>query len=344
MTQLGSHWTKKGHQVKILCAFEGLGLPPRETVNGFEVVRAGNFYSALPTLIRLYITHYGDWADVVLETILSYPLYVPLYSRQPTSVLVLHLMGRAWFQVLPFPKALFGYVTERSIPFLYRKARVVTISEGTRQDLLALGIQEDEIILAPCGVDTERYVPGQQSSEPMVCFVGRLDDRRKRVEDLIEAFPYIEREVPGTRLILAGPGTRTREAILRERAQPYPSMEIVGYLEEDEKIMLYQRSWVGAFPSVKEGFPLTVLESSACGTPVVTYEHPGLSTVIEGETGLVVHEGEPQALAEAIVTLLKDPGRRLEMGRKGRDHARQFSWQRMADTVLGVLSQEGLGV
>jgi hypothetical protein len=123
MTQLGSHWAKEGHQVKTLCAFEGLGLPQGESVNGFEVVRAGNFYSALPSLMRLYRNHYRAWADVVLENILAYPLYVPLYTRQPTSVLVHHRMGRSRFQVLPFPKALFGYVTERSIPRFYRRAR-----------------------------------------------------------------------------------------------------------------------------------------------------------------------------------------------------------------------------
>ena len=338
MTQLGSHWAKEGHQVKILCAFEGLELPRRESVNGFEVIRAGNFYSALPALMWVYGNHYRAWAHVVLENILAYPLYVPLYTRQPTSVLVHHIMGRSWFQVLPFHKALFGYVTGRSIPRFYRRARFITVSEGTRQDLLTLGIEEDKIVVAPNGVDTEKYVPGQKSAEPMVCFVGRLDDRRKRVEDLIEAFPYIEQQVPGSRLVIAGSGVR--EAALREQARPYPNVEVTGYVEEGEKIRLYQQSWVGAFPSSKEGFLLTALEASACGTPVVTYEHPGLSTVIEGETGLVVHEGEAQRLGEAIVSLLKDPEKRLEMGRKARAHARGFSWQKMADDVLSFMIEE----
>jgi glycosyltransferase involved in cell wall biosynthesis len=308
-------------------------------MNGFEVVRAGNFYSALPTLMRLYRNNYSAWADVVLEVIFVYPLYVPLYARKPTSVLVPHLMGHSWFQVLPFAKALFGYLTERSIPLFYRRARFIAISEGTWQDLVALGIQEDKIVVAPCGVDTEKYVPGQKGDEPMVFFVGKFDNRRKRVEDLIEAFPLINKEVPGTRLIVAGTGAR--ESALRELAKPYPQIEMIGYVDEDEKIRLYQESWVSAFPSVKEGFLLTALEASACGTPVVTYEHRGLSTVIDGETGLVVREREPRRLAEAIVSLLKDPQKRLEMGRKGRAHAHQFSWQRMADTFLDALCRDG---
>lgn len=337
LTQLSDGWAKKDHQVKTLCAFEGRELPRRETVSGSEVVRAGNFRSALPTLMWLYRKNYRDWADVVLESMVSYPLYVPLYSRQPTFVMVYHLMGYSWFQVLPLAKALFGYLTERSIPFFYRRARFIAISGGTREDLLALGIQRDKIVVAPCGVDTEKYVPGRKSTDPMVLFVGRLDDRRKRVEDLIEAFPLIEKEVPGTRLVVAGTGSR--EADLRERARPYPKIEVVGYVGEEEKTRLYQQSWVCAFPSVKEGFLLTALEANACGTPVVIYEHPGLGTIVGGETGLIVRKREPRQLTEAIVSLLKDPQKRLEMGEKGRAYAKQFSWQRMADEILRLMME-----
>jgi glycosyltransferase involved in cell wall biosynthesis len=338
LAHLGNRWVGQGHQVRVLCIVEGPELPRREMVSGVEVIRSGGFHSALAVLPRLYITEHREWADVVLESIFAYPLYAPLYSQRPTSVLVHHIMGRSWFQVLPFPKALFGYLTERSIGYLYRQATLVAISEGTRDDLVALGSSPEQIVVTPCGVDMEQYVPGPKSRDPLLCFVGSLHDRRKRVEDIIDAFPYIEEQVPGVRLVIAGDGQR--EAALKQRAAAHENIEFVGYLAGEGKIDLYQRSWVGIFPSVKEGFLLTALESSACRTPPVIYEHPGLTTVIDGETGLVLPQGGPQPLARAVISLLQDPQRREEMGRKARAHARAFSWSEMADTVLETFSTD----
>jgi glycosyltransferase involved in cell wall biosynthesis len=336
--QVGNCWVEQGHHVRVMCTREGRQLPRSETVHGVEVVRCGNYYSALASLAWRYRREHRAWADVVLESILAYPLYVPLYSGRPTCALVHHIMGRSWFEVLPFPKALFGYLTERSIPHLYRGTRLIAISEGTRADLVELGASPDRVVVAPCGVDAQRYVPGEKSERPLVCFVGRLDDRRKRVEDLIDAFPYIEARVPGVRLVIAGGGRR--EAELRRRAAGLENVEFAGYVDEDEKIGLYQRSWVGVFPSSKEGFLLTALEASACGTPVVTYEHPGLTTVVPGETGLVVPRGDVQRLAQAVVSLLNDEETRLEMGRKARAHAGRFSWSAMAAIILSELTKD----
>jgi len=337
ITQIGRLWVEDGHSVRVLCAGEGSQFPRRETVHGVEVIRSGSFHTALVSLAWQYRRRHGTWADVVLESIFAYPLYVPLYTKHPTAALVHHVMGGSWFDVLSPGKALFGYITERAIPYLYRGSRLVAISEGTRDDMIGLGVPGDRVVVAPCGVDAERYVPGAKSEVPLLCFVGRLDDRRKRVEDLIDAFPYIKEQIPGARLVIAGGGKR--EVVLRERAAGTEGVEFVGYLEEEEKINLYRRSWVGVFPSSKEGFLLTALEASACGTPVIVNEHPGLTTVVDGETGLVVPRGDPQLLARAVVSLLTDPQRRLKMGSKARAHARQFSWRKMADIVLRTLTE-----
>jgi glycosyltransferase involved in cell wall biosynthesis len=303
---------------------------------GVEVERSGSFHSALASLAWRYARDHQQWTDVVLEVIQSYPLYVPLYARRPTSATVLHVMGRSWFEVLSFPKALFGYLTESSIPRFYGGVTLIPVSEGTRDDVVALGVSPNRVVVAPCGVDTQKYVPGDKSAQPLICFVGRLDDRRKRVEDLIDVFPSIAEQVPGVQLVIAGGGRRLAD--LRRRAASSENVKLLGFIEEDEKVGLYQRSWVGVFPSSKEGFLMTALEASACATPVVTYEHAGIATVVDGETGLVVPGREPERLAGAVVALLKDQQTRLEMGERGRDHARQFSWRRMADIILSTFS------
>jgi glycosyltransferase involved in cell wall biosynthesis len=82
---------------------------------------------------------------------------------------------------------------------------------------------------------------------------------------------------------------------------------------------------VVVLPSLEEGFPNVVLEAMAAGKPVVASRVGGVpEAVVHGETGLLVPPADPQALAEAIATLLDDPARAQRMGRAGRD--RVITW------------------
>jgi len=95
---------------------------------------------------------------------------------------------------------------------------------------------------------------------------------------------------------------------------------------------------VVASSSIVEGFGLVLLEAMALGKPVVATEVGGVAEIVRhGETGLVSPPGDPVALADAILRLLRDPPLRRALGDRGRERAREeFSLTRMCDQVRGI--------
>ena len=103
-------------------------------------------------------------------------------------------------------------------------------------------------------------------------------------------------------------------------------------LPKSEVIQLLTHATVFACPSVYEPLGIVNLEAMACGTAVVGSRTGGIPEVVaEGETGLLVPPGEPEALAVALNALLGDPDRAQAMGQAGRKRAvAEFGWPAIA--------------
>ena len=85
------------------------------------------------------------------------------------------------------------------------------------------------------------------------------------------------------------------------------------------------------FTSTKEGWGITNIEAAACGTPTIASDSPGLrDSVINGSTGFLIDHGNTDALASRIIDLIDDLDLRIDMGKKCRAYAEQFSWDRSA--------------
>jgi glycosyltransferase involved in cell wall biosynthesis len=93
-------------------------------------------------------------------------------------------------------------------------------------------------------------------------------------------------------------------------------------------------------PSILEGFGLVVIEANARGTPAVAYDVPGLRTSIRnGETGLLVENGNVSALADAIIRMIKDTELRLRLTENALTYSKQFSWDNAAKVVSQIIEQ-----
>ena len=96
----------------------------------------------------------------------------------------------------------------------------------------------------------------------------------------------------------------------------------------------YAAADVVVMPSLYESFGMVALEAMACGTPVVASDVGGLSFVVRnGETGYLVPEGDPHALAECLGHLLRNPELRAHLGQRGIEVAREYAWPRIADKI-----------
>jgi L-malate glycosyltransferase len=164
---------------------------------------------------------------------------------------------------------------------------------------------------------TARARLGIEGDGPVVGTVGRLEERKGHAF-LLEALRLVGEREKGVRGLVVGAGKEAaRLAALRDRLALGDRVRLVGYWPDlDEALAAID---VFVLPSLMEGHPLAVLEAMAAGKPIVATAVGGLAEAIEeGRSGLLVPPGDADALADAVVSLLRDPERAARLGREAR--------------------------
>jgi glycosyltransferase involved in cell wall biosynthesis len=332
----------RGHHVTALVS-GWPGCSPRASLDGIEVHRAGRRYTfsvAGPAHFRRHLS--GRPFDVVVEDLNKIPVYTPLWVAAPVVLLAHHLFGATAFQAAPPPVALVTWLMERTVPWAFRRAPVIAVSESTRADLVRRGLRADRIRVVPNGIDLERYSPApqQRAERATLLFVGRLR-QYKRVDLVVSAVARLAADGTDVELLIAGEGDE-RGSLERQARQLgiEGRVKLLGFVTEEEKLSLLRRAWLHVLTSSKEGWGISNLEAAACGTPSVASDVPGLrDSVLHGETGLLVPNGDVPALAKAIGGLVRDPSARERLGKQARAFAERFSWDGAADGVEAVLRE-----
>lgn len=211
--------------------------------------------------------------------------------------------------------------------------RVLCNSESLRAEAYALGVAPgDKLRLlgkgSSNGVDIDRFSPGPSAvrehlgiapDAAVVGFVGRLT-RDKGLPELIEAFDAILRVQPQAHLLLVGwfdASEDSLDAQLRARIENHPQIHMTGLV--DDVADHYRAMDLMVLPTRREGFPNSVLEAAASGIPVITTDSTGSrDSVVPEITGLLIPPGYPEAIAEAVLSLLSDPVRCRRMGNAAR--------------------------
>ena len=245
--------------------------------------------------------------DVVVEDINKLPLYLPTLTRLPLYVIVPHLFGTTAFREASLPVATVVWLAEKPIPRVYRRAAFHAISDSTRDDLVARGVDRQAVRVIYPGVDGEWYTPDAavgRTATPTFLYVGRLK-RYKGVETALRAVALARERRPDLRLEIAGGGDdRERLEGVCARLGVADGVEFLGFVSEQRKRELLRQVWGVVFPSVKEGWGISNVEAAACGTPAVASNSPGLrESVRDGETGMLVPHDDPEALAAALLRL-----------------------------------------
>lgn len=327
----------RGHRVAALVS--GFAdAPRRETLDGIDVHRTGGrhtFSVAAPWYYRRRLAD-APW-DVLVEDLNKVPLFSPAWTGAPVVPLFHHLFGATAFQEANPLMALATWFLERPIPLAFRGLESVAVSESTRDDLVARGLDRSGITVIPNGIDLERYTPepeGLRFERPTLLYLGRLK-RYKGVDLILRALPAVAAAHPDVRLVVGGKGDHAAALrALAERLGVAERVEFAGFVSEEEKLRLFRKSWVHVLTSPKEGWGIANMEAAACGTPTVSSDAPGLrESVVDGTTGLLVPHGDVAALADALIRLVGDPGERDRMGEAARGFARTFSWDASADAM-----------
>jgi glycosyltransferase involved in cell wall biosynthesis len=172
---------------------------------------------------------------------------------------------------------------------------------------------------------------------PFVLALGNLQPR-KNIQRLVEAFA-IARRAPdfALSLVIAGKAQWRESQVHAAVAQAGLEDSVVfpGYVDEADLPALYSAAALFAYPSLYEGFGLPPLEAMACGTPVVCSHVASLPEVV-GDAAVTVAPTDTEALAQALLDVLTQPGLHASLRARGLRRAAQFSWDRCAAETLAV--------
>jgi D-inositol-3-phosphate glycosyltransferase len=236
--------------------------------------------------------------------------------------------------------------------------RLVANTEGEAAELIELyDADPGKVRVVTPGVDLATFTPGDgdaarrglglAASAKVLLFVGRIQPL-KRPDVLLRVGAELLRRHPDWRddLVLAVLGGPSGSGVARSGHLEALAAELgveaqtrfVPPVSRPELTQWYRAADLVLMPSHSESFGLVALEAEACGTPVVAADVGGLPIVV-GDTGLLVEGHDVGEWADAVESLLVDPARRSDLGRRAAAHAQEFGWGATTDRLLGVYAE-----
>jgi glycosyltransferase involved in cell wall biosynthesis len=239
---------------------------------------------------------------------------------------------------------------------IFRAARradaYVALTEFERRHVIARGVAADRAHVVGGGVDVaghsravgaaarRRFELGER---PVVAMVAK-HVARKRFDVLLRAMETVWRSVPDALLVMAGgrtPYTAEIEAMVAALGAKAASVRLLSDVEEEDKLSLLAACDVFVLPSAWDSFGLVFLEAWACRKPVVGAASGAVASLVaDGEDGLLAPYEDAEALASAVVKLLRSPDLRRRMGERGFFKVTQrYSWETVTREMRKVYEQ-----
>ncbi|OGC83400.1 MAG: hypothetical protein A2W07_03245 [candidate division Zixibacteria bacterium RBG_16_43_9] len=355
---------EKGVEVTVFApSYKGLG---DQTILGLEVKRYRYFFKRWENL-----TH-EEAAPIRLK---RKPLYIfpAIFLVFFSCVNIIKLCKKRKFDLIhvhwPFPLGIAGYLGAKFSqgklvlkfysaelifalkgPFLFKKILksiikkadlVVTNSTYTKTLLQSFypGIEAEVI---PEGFTVSpRTVKKREEEVKKILFVGRLVER-KGMEYLIRAIPLVAEQVE-VKLDIVGDGElRTQLEELSDSLKLKDKINFTGRLGEEELGKYYQGCDLFVLPAIvdhkgdTEGLGMVLVEALSYGKPVIASAVGGIVDIVKDrETGLLVPEKDEKALAQAIITVLKNPSLAEKLASAGYQHiVKYFNWDKIVEKSI----------
>lgn len=226
-------------------------------------------------------------------------------------------------------------------------SRVIALTKTEEEQYIKMGVDKEKIEIVPNGVDLSEYeiLPergefkrkyGLKNDEKMILYAGRLNVT-KGIDLLIEAFAETLNKLDNIRLVLLGPddGYRSSLESLVQTLNLRDKVIFTGFVSTNEKIMAYVDANVFVTPKFS-GFPITFLESCACGTPIITTNNGDELDWINNNVGYVVRYDKDK-LRDAITYILKNEDVRERFGQEGIKLIKEkFNWEKIVEHMEDV--------
>lgn len=173
------------------------------------------------------------------------------------------------------------------------------------------------------GFDVEQAIASRQRGPFNVVFFARLV-KEKGLYETLDTFVLLSRKHPGIRLLVAGDGEEFANVRAFVERAHLVNVEMLGYIQNRQKVDLLSRSSVFFLPSYTEGLPISLIEAMAMGLPVVTRSVGGIKDFfLQGKHGFTTESKDPCVFAEFIGDLVEQRSLYLEISRYNHQYAKE---------------------
>lgn len=220
----------------------------------------------------------------------------------------------------------------------------IAVSEDARRTVIDhLG---GDAVLIPNGVSIDKFTQAEPNpnwasnnpTEPVIAFLGRLDEPRKGLSVLVAAIPEILKTYPKARFLIAGNGEAGRAAAEQTLGSANQAVTFLGSLTDTEKAELLKSADLYVAPQTGgESFGIVLIEAMSAGTAVVASDLGAFRRVLaDGKAGALFPVGDSSALAATIVELLNEPAKRVQLIEFANTWVKQFDWENVTGQILAV--------
>ncbi len=243
-----------------------------------------------------------------------------------------------------YPESFLGHDFARNNypPFARKAKSIITCSENSKREIAEfMNVNPDKIFVTPWGVDHNLLRPHKveenqyTGNDPYFISVS-CDRGRKNTISVVKAFVEFSKQSPDHHLILVWrtPSEEVRK-LLNEHPEVNSKIHFASNISNEQLSDLYAGATCSFFPSRYEGFGLPIVESMACGTPVVTSRNSSLEEV-GGEVALYVAPDDIQGMADIMEQFENGTLKRSELESACHQQSLKFTWDNCARLTLDV--------
>lgn len=348
--EYSKRWVKKHNaEVTWMCAPYKIGLK-KEKINGIKFHYVGYPLERDKTLKMVflfpffyilvyleYLKSYKNKIDLIIDQSHGIPFLTPLYSKEKIILYIHEYADKIWDKMFNFPINIIGKILESNFLKFYKKVITITGSIGTKNDLIDnLAFNKDNIHIVNYSINLKVLEkPTTKYNNFTILYLNRVV-KMKRPEIAINVFSKIKKIIPNSVLILAGRYDSNYKKELEKLVTKLNLEDVIfkGFIDEEEKINLLQKSHVLINTSMKEGWGLVNIEANSQGTPVVAFNVEGCKESVKtGVSGYLAEDEE-----EMVSQILEIRTKNLEQS--SIDYSKQFNYDDKAEDFWKVLNEK----
>lgn len=328
-------WVKAGHSVMLLTSsYEGA--KEEEVIDGVLIKRLGSQVLGVHfQAIKWYLFEGHPKFDLVIDQFHGIPFFTPFYVRGKILAFIHEVAKEVWKTNFSFFPAVIGEIFEPWIfKLFYRKIPFMTVSDSTRQDLMAWGINEKNISVIHNGINVPKMIIPPKENKKTLIYLGAIS-KDKGIEDALKVFSLLKNK--DFQFWVVGKSDPRYLKFLKEKCDS--RVKFWGFVSETKKFELLARAHLLINPSIREGWGLVVIEAARMGTPTVAYNVAGLKdSVIDGKTGMLCDKIIVSNLADETLKLLEDEKRLKIMNKQATAWSKNFRWEKSVQKSLKLIN------